>query len=135
MWRHSIKVIAVLAAGIAAVPVAAADMAPKWQGLMTQYDKSDAGTYPIHLIRLGDSISVEYPQQKCSGTWSLIATHGDYKIYEERITVGRLTKYADEGCIDGIVTFRDGWKEAHLSWFAVFEGQPSFAQAVVRPVR
>lgn len=132
---------AVLAAAffVAALPISfpavnAGGMPPVWEGQMTQYDARGTTNYPLRLIRLGDSISSEYPTLKCRGTWTLIATKTDYKVYEERIVEGRLVKGVNQGCIDGIVTFRDGWKEAHLGWFASFEGQPTSAWAVVKPV-
>lgn len=113
----------------------ASGLAPHWDGHITQYDARGTTTYPVRLTRLGDSISSEYPTLKCRGQWTLISARGDYKIYEERIVAGRLTKGAQEGCIDGIVTFRDGWKEAQFGWFASFEGQPTSAWAVVKPVQ
>jgi hypothetical protein len=118
-----------------AMPALSGGVAPDWRGTMTQSDSGGAQSYPIHLTRLGDSISVDYPTLKCSGTWKLVAAHGDYKIYEERISRGRLTKGAPQGCIDGIVMFRDGWTEAHLGWFASFEGAPTSAWAIVKPVQ
>lgn len=111
----------------------AGGVSPLWEGEMTQFDASGAKTYPVRLTRLGDSISSEYPTLNCRGNWRLIATHRNYKIYEESIYDGRLMKGQAEGCIDGIVTFYDGWKEAHFSWFASFEGQPTTAWAIVKP--
>jgi hypothetical protein len=130
-----VRSIAIAVSLFAANAAAAGGMAPVWAGQMTQYDASGTKTYPVRLIRLGDSITSEYPTLKCRGTWTQIGARGDYKIYEERIGDGRLTKGAAQGCIDGIVTFRDGWKEAHLGWFASFEGEPTSAWAVLKPVQ
>jgi hypothetical protein len=96
-----------LAVALSCLPIAAraASMPPIWEGQMTQYDGQGTTNYPVRLVRLGDSISSEYPTLKCRGTWTLIATKADY----------------------------NGWKEAHLGWFASFEGQPTSAWAVVKP--
>lgn len=58
-----------------------------FEGIVHQKDNNADWKFTMNRID-NSSFKVVYPALKCTAIWNLKKTEGDYKIYQEKITIG-----------------------------------------------